>query len=972
MARRLRLEAPRDFQETWDALIDIAGRGAGVPPALLAAQVFRVTGGADWPVRRAAMEALIRRARSAQGEQLVVASGPGRGQIWGRYAVGRAAAGSGERGRRKARAPRPYSVALESLLPFAGGCSCPDYLRGSLGMCKHLLAVVGHVVAKPALLITALQGADPDAAPAASLMWDPVRPLRGDGDRLLGIRWIEQPGTRYRAASARRARGHFVVTPKGRVSPEGSARELEMSRALALAEEGVVAATRDKKARGKSRETRLVRPADRGGARAGVPRQAHAIDPGSLIDAPGRHRVLVDLAAAVADTASGVSLDPAVAALVAEELATSTRMIRGRLDTPRLLGHLRSLGRKLYPYQLEGVRRFLEAERLLLADDMGLGKTTQAIAACHALFHEGKIRHGLLIVPAALKSQWAREWEQTTDVPLTTVEGTPEARARTYRAKKAGFLAVGYEQLLKDLPLVHALGPDMVVLDEAQRIKNWATKTAVYVKSLAPRYRLVLTGTPMENRVDELASLLDWVDDIALSPKWRLEPWHSLVEGDGSSGRSGARNLDTLRARIGPCVVRRVRRDVLKQLPSRTDTRVPVAMTPEQQSEHDDLIPSIAALVATAARRPLRQPEFLRLMSLLTTQRILSNGLAQMRFDELWPTISTARPEPALLEGLFAPKLVELRRLVADLVLEQRRKVVIFSQWRRMLRLAAWSVSDLLGDAGLRAAFFTGAESPRLRTQNIVDFHDDPEVCVMFLSDAGGVGLNLQRAASACINLELPWNPAVLEQRIGRIYRLGQKLPIDVFSLVTEYGIEARIATLVATKKALFDGLFDGTTDTVRFEGKVSFLADVEKLVASLPDLPRPQGPLEEETPERDVDLTFEPGDAAADAAAADALVATGSGMLPSPEALAPVLPSLPAARQDGEPPEGAPAPLAAVGSAGLHAGEIRALLGQLSVSRTREGGVSIVAPPDAAASLVALLQGVASLVAMAGSPAPP
>jgi SNF2 family DNA or RNA helicase len=310
----------------------------------------------------------------------------------------------------------------------------------------------------------------------------------------------------------------------------------------------------------------------------------------------------------------------------------------------------------------------------------------------------------------------------------------------------------------------------MVVVDEAQRIKNYATKSAAYVKALDPEYRIVLTGTPMENRLEELASVLDWVDDVALSPKWRLVPWHTRADGDGGKGASGARNLETLRARIGTCTLRRLRRDVLGQLPSRTDTRVPIEMTEQQRTAHDELSLPIAVLARKARTRPLTQPEFLRLMSLLNQQRIISNGLAQVRFEEIWPTCARSRPDAALLEGLFAPKLVELRRLLADLVVDQGRKVVVFSQWRRMLRLAEWSVRDVLAEEGCRAVFFTGAESPAQRTRAIVDFHDDPNVRVMFLSDAGGVGLNLQRAASACINLEMPWNPAVLEQRIGRIH----------------------------------------------------------------------------------------------------------------------------------------------------------------------------------------------------------
>ena len=196
----------------------------------------------------------------------------------------------------------------------------------------------------------------------------------------------------------------------------------------------------------------------------------------------------------------------------------------------------------------------------------------------------------------------------------------------------------------------------------------------------------------------------------------------------------------------------------------------------------------------------------------------------------MWPPSATALPKKTVLKSLSAPKLLELRQLVRQLVLEQGRKVVVFSQWRRMLNLAHWAVSDLLGEQTLRAGFFTGAEGRQRRTQNIVEFHDDPGFRMLFTSDAGGVGLNLQRAANCVINLELPWNPAVLEQRIGRIYRIGQKLPIDVYNLVCEQGIESRIAALVGSKQAFFKGLFDGDSDTVDFGQASGFLAKVQKL----------------------------------------------------------------------------------------------------------------------------------------------
>jgi SNF2 family DNA or RNA helicase len=672
------------------------------------------------------------------------------------------------------------------------------------------------------------------------------------------------------------------------------------------------------------------------------------VDPLALGDLERRHELLQALHKALNPVRRQhpiIDAVPAARAVVAEELERVVRRRRNQAQARSTLARLRSLKRKLYPYQWHGVERFLDCGRLLLADDMGLGKTTQAIACCHALFEAGRVHTGVIIVPASLKPQWLREWQETTRVPAAILDGGPEERARAYREHKKGFLIINYEQLLRDAEQIQRLAPQMVVLDEAQRIKNYASKSAVYVKALAPEFRLVLTGTPMENRLEELASILDWVDDVALAPKWRLVPWYTLWEGDGSRGKVGARHLDTLRSRMATVVVRRVRREVLEQLPPRTDTRVPVAMTPQQREEHDALRDPIVRLSNIARQRPLSQQEFLRLMASLTQQRIISNGLGQLFFDKVWPTYRNARPDPALVEGLFAPKLVELRSLVYDLAVEQQRKLVIFSQWRRMLRLADWSLRDVLTDAGLRSVFFTGAERPSQRTRSIVDFHDDPRVRVMFLSDAGGIGLNLQKASNCCINLELPWNPAVLEQRIGRIYRIGQKQPIDVYNLISEYGIEARIAGIVGAKQALFTNLFDGASEEVRFDAAASFLTQVHRIVdpGVLPEAPQAVNAAKPEA--EDADLPQDSGDSGlADAALADEL-----GPAPQGDALE-------RAAADGN------------GSRAT-AGATEQLFAALRVERTDDGGVRIEAPPEAAASLLGLFEGMAKLLSNVARP---
>ncbi|TDJ66576.1 MAG: DEAD/DEAH box helicase, partial [Planctomycetota bacterium] len=344
------------------------------------------------------------------------------------------------------------------------------------------------------------------------------------------------------------------------------------------------------------------------------------------------------------------------------------------------------------------------------------------------------------------------------------------------------------------------------------------------------------------------------------------------------------------------------------------------------------------ALVSMSSRRPLTQSEFLRLMQLLNTQRIIANGLAQLDFTSVWPAIRERRPTPRLLRGLFSPKLSELRELVQQLVVEQGRRVVVFSQWRRMLRLSHWVVGDVLAAAGLEARFFTGAERAKRRTQNLVDFHDDDRVRILFASDAGGVGLNLQRAANACIHLDLPWNPAVFEQRVGRIHRLGQTDPIDVYSLIGARSIEERIKRLMADKRELFQGIFDGNSDAVDFESAGTFLEGVGRMVdeAAGPDAAASNGV--EPEPERE------------DEEQADLM-----------ETAEPEIDELVTAADEAADVE--PAPPAS------NAAEVQGLFARITVERTEEGGLRIEAPPEAAASLAALFEGMASLMAKAGRP---
>ena len=820
-----------------------------IAPAQIAAHLLSVTADGDWAVRRAALQALARRYRFAVRDELVVSQRPRGRAVLGTYGTTNRV--KPEKGSARKGGRRPYVTALLGLSPLRTSCGCADFVRSSLGLCKHGLVVL-DTLAHEGVLGERVRAKEPTRS---VLRWAPEQPLSGAPDRL-----------------ARLSYQHL-----------GTHKPLPM-------------------------------------LRDGAP------DPELLRDPRRRLAWIETLEKKLDDTE--LEVEPAVRTLLCEERERAKVRTQDAGQVRAALKSLSKLSRKLYGYQLEGVRRFFETGRLLLADDIGLGKTTQAIAACHGLHATGQAKRGLLIVPNALKPQWKREWEATSNVVLTLLEGSASQRKDVYRRTTDGFILVGYEQFVRDLEWAQAFAPDLVVLDEAQRIKNWATKSAAYVKALSPAYRLVLTGTPLENRLDELASIMDFVDDIALEPKWRLSAFHG-VQAEGSAALSGAKNLDVLRDRLATSMLRRVRKDVLLQLPARCDTRVPVEMTEVQRDAHDELRRPIAELAGRAAKRPLSPREFTRLMQLLTTQRMICNGMTQLRFDEEWPRFSPQRPTAALLEGLFAPKLSALRTLIEQIAIGQQRKVVVFSQWRNMLRSAEWAIRDLLEAEGKRAAFFTGAESSALRERAVVAFHEDPSVSVLFLSDAGGVGLNLQRAASCCINLELPWNPAVLEQRVGRIYRLGQERPIDVYNLVSEEGIEGRIATLIGNKRALFDAVFDGTSDAVAFDGQSSFMHNVQKLVEP-------------------VEATLDTGVALEDDTALDELV------LPTSESLGPlegahtsVASPVLASTEDRAPP----APARAAPALDLSG---------LTIERRADGGLRIEASPALAGPLADLLESLA------------
>jgi len=472
----------------------------------------------------------------------------------------------------------------------------------------------------------------------------------------------------------------------------------------------------------------------------------------------------------------------------------------------------------LYPYQRQGALFAARAGRSLVADDMGLGKTIQAIAAVEILARTVGLERVLIVSPTSLKHQWKQEIEKFCNRSVEVVEGLSARRAKLY-ASESFYKIVNYDVIHRDLDPIRRWAPEMVILDEAQRIKNWKTRRAQSVKKLDSRFAIVLTGTPLENRLEELHSIVEFVDRFHLGPLFRFLAEHQHVDGSGKV--VGYRHLSKIAESLKPILVRRTKNEVLKELPERLEKNFFVPMTDQQMKHHEENREIVARIVAKWRRFGfLSESDQRRLMIALQNMRMSCNStyLLDRKTD-------------------YGVKADELMSLLGEIFEQPDTKVVVFSQWLRTHELLVDRLNSFKHDHVL----FHGGVASRKRKELVGQFKSDPECRVFLSTDAGGVGLNLQNA-SAVVNMDLPWNPAVLEQRIGRIHRLGQQRPVRVVNFIAQGTIEHGMLSLLSFKQSLFSGVLDKGEDEVFLGGTrlKRFMDSVDKATSIIPEsMPR-------------------------------------------------------------------------------------------------------------------------------------
>ncbi len=467
----------------------------------------------------------------------------------------------------------------------------------------------------------------------------------------------------------------------------------------------------------------------------------------------------------------------------------------------------------LYRFQQRGVVFLAYRGRALLADDMGLGKTVQAIASALVLKYYANVKHILIICPASLKLQWQKEIMRFTKESVKVVSGQAKEREFIYQSLKGNeaptFVVINYELVYRDTKALREIDWDLLILDEAQRIKNFRTQTYSAIKSLPNKYVFALTGTPLENELYDLYNIVDFVKPGIL-PENPLKFRERYCEFDAFGKVRGYKNIFEVQRKISAITLRRTKEDTLSELPPIIETPIWLEMDDKQRKIYKD--------VKRGIRTVLTKEQW----SELTLKNVM---VELIRLREICDSLRIHFPEEKP-----SPKERELIVLLKEQVEGRARQAIVFTQWTRMAKL----IAEELEDAKLPYAYLHGGTDAKEREIIVSEFRAG-KYSVFLSTDAGGVGLNLQNA-NLVINIDLPFNPAKLDQRVSRAHRLGQAGTVNVVNLLMNGTIEENLMRILQKRKRLFHEVFSaweegGKPEQITLE---KYLKDTRELVEEL------------------------------------------------------------------------------------------------------------------------------------------
>jgi SNF2 family DNA or RNA helicase len=523
---------------------------------------------------------------------------------------------------------------------------------------------------------------------------------------------------------------------------------------------------------------------------------------------------------------------------------------------------------KLYPYQERAVADILRLQRILVAYSMGTGKTVLTIAALEELLGTRTINNALLIVPASLKWQWAQSISKFTDVASRTLalrgaeltvpieetcmvlDGSASARARQWEyigLVHPEYVIMSYAGLRTDWEQLLEHPFDAVVLDEATAIKSFAAQVTKKAKRLQPQWRIALAGLPVENRPEDIFSIMEWVDRGILG-RWDLFD-KSYIARNAWGAVTGYKNLRLLNSRLRAAMIRKSRLDpeVARYLPAVAETTRAIALDAATRRFYKIILQDLGDALEEAAEAgsPVDLAAYYagemgeedkraqgKVMARLLAARLLlchpgllmdsaeafheGRGAGSQYIADL---VAASWEYPNIVA---TPKLDELERLVAQMLAEPGVKVAVFTSYRRLLPY----LSDRLDRFGPHVQFH-GEMDSTAKAAAKARFASDPEVRVFLATNAGGYGLDLPEA-QYLINYDLPDGNGVLQQRNTRHVRASSTHShVYVVNLIIEDSVEERQQATLALRGRLSGAIVDGRGDS-------TFAADVETLTKHL------------------------------------------------------------------------------------------------------------------------------------------
>lgn len=455
-----------------------------------------------------------------------------------------------------------------------------------------------------------------------------------------------------------------------------------------------------------------------------------------------------------------------------------------------------NLRTKLHPYQEDGIRFATYRKGTIIADEFGLGKNIQAIGTAIAKKQILGFQKTLIICAASLKEKWFHEISAATNEKAFIVSGNQSARIKEYKQEDSFFYIISYEIAVIDSQLLSSVDFDLVILDDTQKIKNYQNKSTNAIKAIKRKHSLVLTDSPIDDKLIDLYSIVGFVDPYFLTPLWEFSYQHCLFDSTEKDKITGYYNLSALKKKVESILLRRHKHEVIKQLPNINEVNIPIRMHPVQIQFYNRFAHNLRLLIH---KKTISQVEIKKILHQMNNLRMVCNSTHLVDSD-----------------NIISPKLTELRDLLTNRIsINKTTKIICFSEWHSMNK----QIANILRQENIPFIEVNSSLSPKNRLK-LLDKYRNENYNILLTSDFITKELESIKP-DFVINFEVPWNPEKRNNRIGQIDSISKSQDtLTIINLITEHSIETNIASGKLQKHGVFSEIFntDSAVDFIDVE----------------------------------------------------------------------------------------------------------------------------------------------------------